>query len=1372
MKHILRRMILISAALLLCTYSCTIAQTKDLRVYDQLDFAKYTSHDGLSNSHVNSIGQDKNGFIWVATDDGLNRLDGLHIETYHHSDSDSSTINSNTVFTVFTDNKQQVWFGTFAGICRYDYENGCFVRYSLPQQPNVIKYVPVKDIAQTKNDDLWLATSGGGLAHISARNHNVAYFRHDDMNPANTMVSDYLQLIVVDDEDNLWLGSENMGLSIFNPSTNRCRNIDEESGEIASNIITSLYKSRDGRVWIGTYEGGVTEYNPKTDTFVTHLLADKGVSVYGITEDKNGKIWIGTQEKGLFVYDGNAFKNYSNAIGNTTNLISDNIRVLFTDKESMLWLGIFQGGVNMLKPEPLFGGIGSDDDKSGNGISQKPVLSIWPDSKETVYLGTDGDGVNIWNTVTNHVQHIRAGERGLKSNIIRHIYKDRDGRIWMGTFLKGLQEFDPKTQTFTGYENIPNDTTSLSHNDVTCIAEDHLGNLWVGTNGGGLNLLDKSTGKFKRFSKGLSGQEGHSIVNNYITSLYPDKHGYLWVCTFWGLTRLDPVTGMVHNIDLEDRHNTYFCCFEDSKNRFWTGTTNGLRLVDVSDGSFMSISTKDGLPNNRINGISEDSNGNLWLSTNRGICKFNYDSMSFTNFFTEDGLVSNEFIHNSIATDTDGEIYLGSVDGITQFYPDKIITETTPPRVTISDLLVFNKKVIPDDNSGILQKSITETDAIRLQWQHNSFTIVYQGIEYIQPQKVKYASRMRGFDNEWHYYNYNQTSASYTNLDAGIYYFEVKATTDGKSWSEPVVLKVRIIAPVWRRWWAIAAYIIIVMVAIHLLWRYYRRTEQEKQQAKLQYIKQQNDIELNKTRLQLFTNVSHEIRTPLTLLISPLEQMVESGKYDSETMKQLTLMHRNAQRLLRIVNQIMDIRKIDNDKLLFAPVKGDLVIFTREVYENFVQFATNNNISLSFNSELQEYSAYFDPEIIDKALYNLLSNAIKFTQPNGKVEVNIRRADAGNITIIIEDSGRGIASENIDKIFDRYFQGDTSSVQQGTGIGLWLTKEYVKLHQGSINVSSELGKGATFAITLTDGEAFKELSKDSSAYRHQSADAFVDHDSLALNPPVGAEPSQDIMQPDAPEMDRYTLLIVEDNADIRDYLQEHLSAQYNVKTAVNGIEGLEIAKSTMPDLVITDVAMPEMNGTDLCRKLKTDIDTCHIPVIMLTAKSSEQQRIEGLETGADSYITKPFNPRHLHVRIEKLLELRVALRDKFSNEIGFKAIQTAVTSTDRDLLKKVTETIQKRISDTSLSVETLAEDVALSRGHLQRKLKNLTGQNPNEFIRIIRLKYAAEVLAKHQDLSIAEVSEMVGFNSQSYFSTAFTKQFNISPSQYKEGQGG
>ncbi len=1328
---------------------------------DELDFVKYTAREGLSNSHVNAIGQDKHGFIWVGTNNGLNRLDGQNIETFHRIEGDSSSINSNTVYTIFTDRQERVWFGTFAGVCRYDYESGLFKRYTLPSQPNTVRYVPIRGIAQTDDGDIWLATSGGGLAIINAQDDKVTYLRHDDEHPANSIASDFLQSVATDDLGNVWLGSENNGISIYDPKTHKHHNINKKSGLIGSNLILTLYKSRDGRMWIGTYEGGVTVYDPKDSTFTTHKLTDDGASVYGIAEDKDGNIWLGTQESGLFKLTQNGTHHYAIELGNVTDLISDNIHALYTDKDSNLWLGVFQGGVNMAKPAPPFGGINHRKSNTSTGLSHRPVLSIYPDTKEKVYIGTDGDGINIWNTVTNHVDHIRTGHSGLKSNIIRSIFKDHDGRIWVGTYLKGLQEFHPKTMTLTGYENIPGDSTSLSHNDITCITEDRLGNLWIGTNGGGLNLLDKATGKFYSYRR-TERQTSNSIINDHLTGLYVDLHGYLWICTYWGLSRMDPVKRTVRNFELQEGHNTYFCVYEDSKQRFWAGTTAGLKLMDIANGSFYSFTMQDGLPNNVVSGITEDSEGNLWLTTDQGLCKFNYDKKTIVNYFIEDGLISNEFMHNSIATDTDGEIYCGSVEGVTKFYPENISTENIPPRITIVDLLVFNKKVTPGDSRGILQKSMSETSDISLQWSDNSFTIVYKAIDYVQPQKIMYASRMRGFDSEWHYNDYNRNSASYTNLDAGVYHFEVKASTDGKTWSEPVVLKINIIAPAWRRWWAILAYIATFAIAVQIVWRYYRRTEQEKQKIKIEYIKQQNDIELNKTRLQLFTDISHEFRTPLTLLISPLEKMLDSKQYDGGTMARFNLMHRNALRLLRLVNQVMDIRKIDADKMQLTPVKDDIVKFTREICENFLPLAESHGIDLQFHSEMGQQQAYFDHEMIDKSLYNLLSNAFKFTPDNGKIEVSIRRAIEGstNFVIIVEDNGRGIAPENIDRVFDRFYQGGISNIQQGSGIGLWLTKEFIEMHHGIISVSSELGKGTAFTIMLTDGEEFKDMAAATGEYKHPSIGTYTEHEI--------PQPKIEIVTDKITDSPQSTLLIVEDNDDIRQYLRDGLSKMYSIKTATNGTDGLETARTTLPDLVITDIMMPGMNGIDLCRTLKTDIDTCHIPVIMLTAKSSEEQRIEGLETGADSYIPKPFNPKHLLVRIEKLLELRKTLREKFGNEINFDAVQTAVTTPDRDLLKKVTDVIRKRISDTSLSVETLAEEVGLSRGHLQRKLKSLTGQNPNEFIRIIRLKYAAELLTEKTEMSIAEVADLVGFNSQSYFSTAFTKQFNISPSQYKE----
>lgn len=1341
--------------------SQTTAQTNSDKLPITLTFAQYTAINGLSNSHVNAIGQDSKGFVWIATNDGLNRTDGYTMESFHHVVGDSSSINSSTIYDIFTDRENRTWFGTFTGLCRYDYSSECFINYELPPQSNSTKSSPIRDIAQTPDGDIWIATSGSGLARMNPSTGDVKYIKHNDANPDASLCSDYLLSLNVDNNGCLWIGSESSGITVYNPNNNTFQHFNTKNNKLPNDVILTIFKSDDGRIWIGTYENGVTIYNPQNDAFETLPIVNTS-SIYSIVEDNDGIIWIGSQENGLYMYSNGTIYNYSNAKGNAEGLINDNIHAVFSDANNNLWLGVFQGGVNMVKhqlpfmcmPHKLY----KDD------ISRKPILSVYPDNNGIVYLGTDGDGLILWNTANNYAEVKQACESGLKSNTIRSIYKDHNGIIWAGLYLKGLQGYDPITQKKFNYEHIPNNPTSLSNNDVTCIIEDRLGNMWIGTNGGGLNLFDKKTGTFRTYCHDAN-NPSQSIIDDHITSLYIDQHGYLWISTFWGLSRMDPVKGTVWNVPISENDNTYYCTLEDHKHRLWAGTTNGLKLI-ANDGSFQSITTADGLPSDVINGIAEDKEGNLWMSTNNGICKYNHDTKTIDIYSIEDGLISNEYIHNAMATASDGEIFFGSVDGVIKFYPEDIISKNVPPRLMFSDLLVFNKKVKPGDPRNIISASLMESDEIRLDWKNNSFTISYKAIDFLQPHKIKYACRLTGFDNEWTYHDFNHNSSTYTNLDAGTYHFEVKASTDGKNWSKTIVKRIIIITPLGKRWWAIMLYILAASSAIYILWRYYRRTENEKQKIKIQYIKQQNDAELNKTRLQFFTNISHEFRTPLTLIISPLEQLMESSKFDKETHTSFNLIHRNAQRLLKLVNQIMDLRKIDNNKFQFQPTYGNLVSFMKEIYENFQQLATNCGTSFTFKTDLQEYYAYFDHEMLDKALYNLLSNAFKFTPDNGKIELSLHRADRNtpnNVVIIVEDNGKGIAPENIDKIFDRFFQGDNSTLQQGTGIGLWLTKEFIEMHHGIISVSSVLGKGTAFTIMLTNGEEFKDEAKPMDVYQHIAPE----YDNNILYKPSENSTSTLSGSPNNTNT-KYSILIVEDNADIRNYLQQTLSPQYEILTASNGTDGLNISRQKLPDLVITDIMMPGIDGIELCRTLKTDIETCHIPIIMLTAKSTEEQRIEGLETGADSYIPKPFNIRHLWVRIEKLLELRKTLREKFGNEIGFEAYQTGVTTPDRDLLKKVTSVIQKRISDSALSVETLAEDVGISRGHLQRKLKSLTGQNPNEFIRIIRLKQAAEILADKQNITISEVADMVGFSSQSYFSTAFTKQFNISPSQYKE----
>lgn len=1333
--------VLIFFALLFSVYKLS-AQEKPVAP-KSLPFTKYTDKDGLSNSHVNAVAQDSKGFIWIATNDGLNRFDGLKFETFYNIPGDSSSVSSNTVFTIFSDRDSRIWFGTFSGLCRYDYKTGRFVSLELPPQPDAPQKFPVRAVVQTMDGDFWLALSGGGLARINHDTKSVKYYRHNDANE-NSLCSDALLSMALDRDGNIWIGSEDNGISVFDVREQTFSNINSSSGKISGNVINSLSRTSDGKMVIGTYESGLTIYNPENKEF---KIYSECCSVFSAVEGKNNNLWIGTQNNGLFYLDleSDRMWNFSRKNGNVEGLISDNIHSVFYDRDKNLWLGIFQGGLNLMKPKPLFFGA----------WLQNTVLGLCSVSKDGVLVATDGGGIKLWNTSDNTFQDIKA-DGGLKTGVVRCVFKDHDGRIWVGTYLEGLCEYNPESGKFKSFKNAPGEMTTLSHNDVTAITEDRLGNLWIGTNGGGLNLMDKEKGEFTVFQKDPKNPD-NSLVNNHIVSLYIDSRGCLWIGTYWGLSRMDPVTKEFKNFGLDGDFNSYNCMIEDSKQRFWAGTNSGLKLFNREDGSFRFFTSKDGLPNNTVNAIEEDGFGNLWLSTNKGICKFNFDNGGIWCYSSDDGLYSNEFIHNSSTKSPSGEIFFGGIDGITRFFPKDIKSKDFVPPVVITDFMIFNRQVLPGAEDGILENSVFETSELTLNQTDNSFSIVYRAVDYTLPKKVVYAVRMRGFNNEWTIHDYQKNSSDYTNLDAGIYYFEVKASIDGENFSKPAVLKITVLAPLWKRWWMIMLYFVFSFFLIVFLWKKYREYENEKHEIKIRYLKQQNDIELNKTRLRLFTDVSHEFRTPLTLIISPLQGMLDDPGLGSVTRRQLSLIYSNAQRLLRMVNEIMDLRKLDNEKMVFKPSKSDLIPFLREICGNFQPLAVKNSIQFGFESDLEEFQAYFDAEKIDKVMYNLLSNAFKFTPSGGSISVSVKRADeslSDNIVIIVEDSGCGIEEKDLEKIFDRFFQGGTSQVQQGTGIGLYITKKFVEMHHGIISVSSSPEKGTAFTVMLSNGAEFSGLASDDTVlYRHLD----VAEDAKVGNSDPGTEQSETCS----------TILIVEDNEEIRLYLAELLKNNYEIKTAENGRQGLETVRKILPDLVITDIMMPEMDGIELTKTIKTDIETCHIPVIMLTAKTTENQRIEGLETGADSYIPKPFNPRHLNVRIEKLLELRRRLKEKFSGEIRFEAEDTAVTAPDRDLLKKVTAVIKTRISDTQLSVEMLSEEVGLSRGHLQRKLKNLTGQNPNEFIRIIRLKQAAEILTE-KDVTVSEAADMVGFSSQSYFSTAFTKQFGISPSQYVE----
>ncbi|MDF1550068.1 MAG: response regulator [Bacteroidales bacterium] len=1020
-------------------------------------------------------------------------------------------------------------------------------------------------------------------------------------------------------------------------------------------------------------------------------------------------------------------------------------------------------------------------------ISNSSILGVLLDSEQNLWLGTDGKGLIKYNTLTKKYKIYLADKTSpgaLQDNVIRTIYEDIDHNIWIGTYKGGLSRYNKKSETFKTFIYNPKVPQSISYNDVVSIIEDNKKRLWVATNGGGLNLYNNNNESFTRFStKDFITKT--TICSDWLTCLFIDSKDNLWIGSFWGLSKFDPeeyrFKNYFNNADNPKSlsSNIVFSINEDKFGNIWVGTKMSLNKLNLQTDEFKHFGVKDGLPNNVVNSILTDDSSNLWLATNNGLARFNYESNEVKSFYYQDGLVSNEFIHNSSYKTPKGQFLLGSVFGFNSFFPDSIKDARYFPKVLITDFKIFNKSVpigINKDGRTILEQSITVTKEIELNHYDNSFSFDFVALDYIHPEQILYSCKMEGFEENWNYLDHKRRFITYTNLDPGTYTFIVRASNKLEAWGDnDTRIIIQINPPLWKTGWAYLIYFIFAVGTGLFFWKLNFDRIKAKNQVRIERIKQAQVDQLNQSKLEFFTNISHEFRTPLTLIIGPIETLLENEKLGAQIKRSLSMMSRNAHRLLRLVNQLLDLRKIEKGKLKLQARQTDLIKFVSEIYESFEELAKRKNITFLLEKKTQELYMYFDHDKLDKILFNLLSNAFKFTPTNGTIGIKIieelveyENFSNGAVHILVKDNGRGMSPEHLEQIFERFYQSPEAlgTIQRGTGIGLSLTKSLVEIHHGQISVESQKGEGSIFTIKLPLG------------HEHLAADEII---APEISEPINADAQPVVLEGYENATFGYSngemagetaplILLVEDNEDVRTYIKNGLADKYRIAEAENGKEGIKSAHELMPDLIISDVMMPEMDGIAFCKKIKTELVSCHIPVILLTAKTSIEHRIEGLETGADSYIPKPFNPKHLLIRIEKLIELRQKLKEKFKNESDFEPINMAVTSTDERFLKKTIELIKLKIADTELGVENLGEEIGMSRSNLHRKLKSLVGQTPSEFIRTIRLKQAAHLLSS-EDIPVSEIAYLVGFSSPSYFASCFHKLYSLTPTQYKEKHG-
>ena len=944
---------------------------------------------------------------------------------------------------------------------------------------------------------------------------------------------------------------------------------------------------------------------------------------------------------------------------------------------------------------------------------------------------------------------------------------------------------------------------------IFAIMEDNLGNIWTGNWNYGLNRLDKRTGTFKNFRHNEANP--NSLSFDAIFSIYQDKDRNIWVGTKGGgLNKfVDPNANPEEakfkiykndpNNPFSISHNDVYCIYQDKSGILWVGTGGGLNKViyviknNRPELTFKSYLEKDGLPNGVIYGILEDSNENLWLSTNNGISKFNPLTEKFINFDINDGLQANEFHQNASIMDSKGRMYFGGINGINVFIPDSIKTNPFQPQVVITNIKIMGKNAETGKEINgrvILKNSITETDEIQLTFRDKEITIEFAALHFAVPKKNKYKYRLIGFNDQWQEVSSQTRSVTYTNLDYGHYVFNVKASNNDGKWNEtPTSLNLNVLPPPWKTIWAYAFYFILIILLLLIFRKYSLIGVKEKNRLQIEHLERTKLDELSKLKIQFFTNMSHELRTPLTLINSPLEDLLSYKKTDNYVRQQLNLMHRNISRLLQMVNQLLDFRKIDSGQLKFKVSEINLIDLINDIYISFSQHAKIRNINFHFMHQDEKIQLWVDKEKITTLIYNILSNAFKFSPDKSSIVIEISVAETSKsfinplryffikrtnkfteyAEILIRDNGIGIDKVHIEKIFDRFYQVSENENQkfEGSGIGLAIAREYVKMHGGSIEVDSMAGRGSTFKVLLPLGK--KHLDHTKIVFIDQpDVSNTIDKLLQSIEKTSKEEVKIQVEKTDEHsqiDLKKPLVLIIEDNVEMLEYLSLKLIHKYKTLKATNGVIGFAIAIEKNPDLIIADLMMPEMDGIELCKRIRIDINTSHIPIIILTAISTEESIIEGLETGADAYISKPFNIEILKAQIKTLLDSRQKMRLNFSRQLILEPKAVAITSTDERFLQKLMDVVEQNISDVNLGIKELTLAMGMSHSVIFRKTKSLTGLNVVEFIRNIRLK-KAELILKNNKMRIAEVSYMVGFSDPKYFSKCFIKEFGITPSEH------
>ncbi|GAA4230304.1 two-component regulator propeller domain-containing protein [Postechiella marina] len=1372
-------------------------------------FEHLSTENGLSQNDVNTIYQDELGYMWFGTHDGLNRYDGYKFTVFKPEPNNPKSISSILVWDIAPNKGGDFWVATTGqGLNYYHSSTENFTRFKHNKEDSSsLASDHVSSIFKDSKNRLWIGTNQGIDVIDTTKPLDSVTFKHLEIKIPNYLSKESTNYYCIFEDSNnqIWAGG-NQGL--FKLTKNQK---GEDFFKLVNHLIglpnmpvRSLAEDNLNRLIIGS-GGGLYSYYPYGIAQRVRWLSG-GFFKKIITD--NNYIW-GAKTDGLLYYKTGKRKDPPVLINNfrynpnnpATSLSNNLVSSLYQDRSGIVWVGVDGGGVNKFNPEikqfKLIQKTGAPNSLTGNNIR-----TIFEDSNKTLWIGTEGNGLNMqrYGENENHFTSIGSSQFAFDLSEITIAGKKKLLIGSQGSIgLFELDITDPKKE-FTN-----KDVKQLSNisSSVFSVLTDSSKNIWIGTYNSGVHrwLATDVPGEYKKDNLFYNIHQKNSISNDIIRDIIEDEQGNIWFATAKGLSKLpkDEINKknpqfIVYKNNPDDAFSLSYdyilTVFQSKSGDIWLGTFGGglNKLVTTKDNKvkFISFSEKQGLPNNVVKSILEDNHGNLWLSTNKGLSKFNIEDKTFKNYDVNDGLQSHEFGEVAAFKRKNGEMLFGGVNGFNKFFPEKIKDNSTLPETVITNFSIFNKPVGIGKEIGnrvILKQSINNTKKIDLKYKENSFSFEFASLHYAAPSKNQFAYKLEGFDKDWIYTKADMRFATYTNLESGLYTLKVKASNNDGIWDEtPVELQINVTPPFYRTNLAILIYIMLFIMGLFAFRRFTIIGSSKKHKLELDVLEKGQQEQIQQLKLEFFTNISHEFRTPLTLIKGPIEYLLKKGPNvkPEKAKEQYQLMLKNTDYLLRLVNQLLDYRKMDKGKMELTVSQTNIVEFIREIGEPFQFLSSKNNINFNIKSEAELITTWIDPDAIEKVINNLLSNAFKFTPKGGSISLNIFRGqnfevpdgfktkiDKANYTIIqVKDTGKGIPKNKLDLIFERFYseKGSKKSKYEGSGIGLSFAKKLIELHQGSIDVVSNATDGSNFIIWIP---RYKETYENINGIGFRDATETYAHLNQLNEDSHAIGLIDEIVEKNISKTRSKlpALLIVDDSADIRLIIRNGLEDLYDIYEAENGERGFELAKKILPNVILTDVLMPVMGGIEFCDKLKNAQETSHIPVVMLTAKISQEWEIEGLKTGADAYIRKPFNMEVLELKLNNIVKQRDKLRKRFNREITLQPKEITVTSVDETFLKKAIEIVEKHMMNTEFSVEFLVKEMNLSRSNLYLKLKELTGLTSGEFIRNIRLKRAVQLL-KNSDLSVKEIMYMTGFNTASYFSKCFKKQFGVIPSKF------